>query len=68
MNNPILNADTRAGTIAGTLLAFGVALDCGQLLSTIILAGAGAIVSFFVSVGCRYITGRINRRSKSPGS
>src|SRR4051812_40969363 len=62
MNNYITDADTRIGTVAGTLLVVLCKIDTEQLLSTIIVAGSGAIASFIVSVACRYCWNRLSGR------
>ena len=62
MNNYITDTDTRIGTVTGTLLVVLCKIDTEQLLSTIIVAGSGAIASFIVSVACRYCWTRLGRR------
>jgi hypothetical protein len=62
MNNYITDADTRIGTVAGTLLVVLCKIDTEQLLSTIIVAGSGAIASFIVSVVCRYCWAKLGRK------
>ena len=42
--------DTLAGTIGGTLLSIAATINSDDIAKTIILASAGAIVSFFVSL------------------
>jgi hypothetical protein len=67
MNNYITDADTRNGTISGTLLVLLIHIDPAQLLSTVIVAVSGAIASFMASVACRYCWDRFSRRNKKPG-
>jgi hypothetical protein len=59
MNNYITDTDTRIGTLTGTLLVVLCKIDADQLLSTVIVAGSGAIVSFIVSATCRFLWNRI---------
>ena len=42
--------DTLAGTIGGTLLSIAAIINSEDIAKTIILASAGAVVSFFVSL------------------
>ena len=42
--------NTLAGTIGGTLLSIAATLNSDDIAKTIILASAGATVSFFVSL------------------
>ena len=42
--------DTLAGTIGGTLLSIAATINSEDIAKTIILASAGATVSFFVSL------------------
>jgi len=62
MNNYITDTDTRIGTVTGTLLVVLCKIDTEQLLSTIIVAGSGAIASFIVSVACRYCWNLLRRK------
>ena len=66
MNNYITDADTRTGTITGTLLVLLTRIDPTQLLSTVVVAGSGAIASFIVSVACRYCWNRLGGKNKKP--
>jgi hypothetical protein len=60
--NYLTDADTRSGTIGGTILVIVLQIDTTQLLSTIILAATGAVVSFAVSVFCKYAWKKLNRK------
>jgi hypothetical protein len=62
MNNYITDADTRTCTITGTLLVIVCKIDTTQLISTVVVAGTGAIASFVASVCCRYVWNRIRRQ------
>lgn len=50
-----------AGTIGGTLLSIFSNIQSEDIIKTSVLAGIGAIVSFFVSLGLKWI---IRRRSR----
>ncbi|WP_394767332.1 hypothetical protein [Ferruginibacter sp.] len=65
MHNQFDNT-TKAGTVSGTLLTIFVNLQYEDILKTVLLAGIGAFVSFFVSVGLKYllITMKNHRRRK----
>lgn len=49
MNDQINNGSTTAGTAGGLLTVMLVKLNAAELVNTVVLAGTGAIVSFFVS-------------------
>jgi len=53
--NYISDIHTRTGTLGGTLLVIILNIDATQLLSTVILAASGAVVSFVMSVFCKYL-------------
>ena len=61
-----LDNTTKAGTVSGTLLTIFVNLRYEDVLKTAILAALGAFVSFFVSVGLKYLlrTMKNHRRRK----
>ena len=52
---------TLAGTISGTLLAFVGNIHSDDLVKTAVLAAIGAVVSFVVSIGLRWISKRVKR-------
>ncbi|MCW3075128.1 MAG: hypothetical protein JWP69_2197 [Flaviaesturariibacter sp.] len=56
------NADTRAGTLGGTLLVLLVQIDPSELLKTGLLAATGATVSFAVSTGLKWLTRRWRKK------
>ncbi len=60
--NYITDPHTRTGTLGGTLLVVILNIDTTQLLSTIILAATGAVVSFVMSVLCKYAWKKMNRK------
>lgn len=49
---------TAAGTVGGTILSIFASIHSGEVTKTIILATIGAIVSFLVSLGLKWITKR----------
>ena len=53
---------TKAGTASGTLLTIFVNINSADVLKTIILAGIGAVVSFLVTVGLKYLYRLIKRK------
>ena len=65
MNNQFDNT-TKAGTVSGTLLTIFVNFRYEDILKTGLLAAIGAFVSFFVSVGLKYLlrTMKNHRRRK----
>ena len=62
MTNYITDADTRMGTIGGTLLVMLANINAGQLFNTVVMATTGAVVSFAVSLSCKYVSERMKRR------
>jgi hypothetical protein len=60
--NYITDTHTRTGTLGGTLLVVILNIDSMQLLSTIIMAATGAVVSFVMSVFCKYLWKRIGKK------
>jgi hypothetical protein len=46
---------TKMGTIGGTLAAVFVHVSAGEIYKTIFFAGIGAGVSFFVTLGLRWV-------------
>ncbi len=62
MNNHITDTHTRTGTIGGLLSVF---LFTGhQVLTTTITAATGAIVSFGVSMLCKYLLKQWSKRHR----
>ena len=53
----------RTGTAGGTLLVLLLQLKAEELLKTAVLAAVGAIVSFCVSLGLRWLMKRMRRRA-----
>ena len=61
MDNLITDADTRTGTVGGTLLVLLCHIDSGLILKTAVTAATGALVSFAVSVLCHFILKKIRK-------
>lgn len=59
MNNHLPSYDTISGTAGGTLLVILLQVDASQVYSTIILASIGAMVSYLVSLFCKFLYGQI---------
>lgn len=55
------NHSTKAGMIGGLLFVF-LGLSMGEIVKTAVLAAVGAIVSYGVSVGLRWIMQKIKRK------
>ncbi len=53
---------TAAGTLGGTLLSMFATVQTGDITKTIILATIGAVVSFFVSLGLKWIAKTLRTR------
>ena len=58
MNN-FFDSDTRTGTMGGMLLVL-LNINPPELLNTVVIAATGAIVSFMVSVLCKFVWEKIN--------
>lgn len=50
-----IGSDTAIGTIGGTLLTIAVHFDGGDIVRTIVFASIGALVSFIVSLFCKWV-------------
>lgn len=55
-----LDFNTRAGTLGGVF--FVLILQLGEVVKTMALAGIGAVVSFLVSMGLKWVVGRVRKR------
>ncbi len=49
---------TLIGTLSGTILSVVAMFDAGDIIKTVIMATIGAVVSFLVSRGLRWIWGK----------
>lgn len=55
MEGQTYSGHTASGTIGGILTVFLVNISSGDLIRTAIFAGVGAVVSFFISYGLRWM-------------
>ncbi|MEO8769977.1 MAG: hypothetical protein ABI402_07825 [Ferruginibacter sp.] len=62
MDQPLLNSNTKTGTLCGTMLVLLFKLNSEDLAVSAVLAATGATVSFLVSVLLKYLWGRIRRK------
>ena len=61
-----IDSNTRAGTIGGTVLVVLLNLFANDIIRTIGFAALGATVSFFVSLGWKWLVGKWqNRKGKT---
>ena len=61
MSIPSSHHGTVAGTAGGTLLSIFATIQSGDVTKTIILAALGAVVSFGVSLGLKWVAKRVRR-------
>jgi hypothetical protein len=59
MNNFHPDSDTLSCTLGGTLLALLYSVQLSELLNTVVIAATGAVVSFVVSLFCKFIWRKI---------
>lgn len=59
MNHYNLDTDTLSCTAGGTLLVLLYTVSPSELLNTVIIAATGALVSFMVSLFCKFIWRKI---------
>ena len=57
-----LHVSTRMGTAGGMLTVLLFSLSAGELVKTALLAAVGAAVSFTVSVGLKWVMGKLRDR------
>jgi mannitol-specific phosphotransferase system IIBC component len=62
MSIPSSHHGTVAGTAGGTLLSILASLQSGDITKTIVLAMLGAVVSFVVSLGLKWVARKVLRR------
>ena len=55
MNNNQLDNDTLSCTAIGTLLVILNSINPGELLNSVVIAATGTVVSFMVSLLCKFI-------------
>ncbi len=56
-----MDQGTKSGTVGGTLLTVVANIRSEDVLKTALLAAIGATISFFVSLGLRYLIKRIRK-------
>ena len=61
MSTPGNHQGTAAGTIGGTLLSIFANIQSGDITKTAILATVGAVVSFVVSLGLKWLAKKVRR-------
>ena len=61
MSIPSSHHGTAAGTAGGTLLSIFATIQSGDVTKTIVLATVGAVVSFVVSLGLKWVTKKVLR-------
>lgn len=62
MSAPGNHHGTAAGTIGGTFLSIVANIQSGDITKTAILATVGAVVSFLVSLGLKWMSKKVLRR------
>lgn len=55
------STDTKAGTVGGLLLVLFLRISGNEVLQTAAFSAVGAVVSFGVSVGLRWLVRKIRR-------
>ena len=63
MSNHSGHNGTLFGTIGGTLLSVSANLSSGDMLKTVFLAAIGAMTSFLVSLGMKWIHKKCTKKS-----
>ena len=59
MNDNYPDNSTLSCTIAGTFLVLLYSLNPTEIMNTVIIAATGAVVSFFVSLFCKFLWRKI---------
>ena len=60
--NSLTDAPAKAGTAGGTLLVVLLQISSGEVLKTAVLAAVGAVVSFGVSLGMKWLVKQLKRK------
>lgn len=63
--NHTFDTGTTAGTVGGTLLTVLMNVYLEDISRTMVLATVGAVVSFLVSLGCKWVWRKFNSRNKN---
>ncbi|MCU7551610.1 hypothetical protein OCK74_20995 [Chitinophagaceae bacterium LB-8] len=53
---------TLTGTVGGTLFVLLIQIGSGEILKTTVLAAIGAVVSYLVSWGLKFLVKRLKRK------
>ena len=61
-----IDVNTRTGTIGGTMVAIILNIFANDIIRTIGFAALGATVSFFVSLGWKWLIKRYKKRKNRP--
>ena len=56
-----IESGTILGTVSGTALTVVVNIGSSDIIKTVVLAAIGAVVSFGVSVGLKWLTRRLKK-------
>lgn len=65
MNDPLHHSgNTIGGTVGGTMLVILLQIHNADVIKTCILAAIGAVVSYLVSLGMKWLVLRINNYCK----
>lgn len=67
MDSQSFNANTRSGTLGGTLLVILVQVNWAGLFNTALIAAVGAVTSYSVSVALGWIGRKFFRKAKHEG-
>ena len=59
MNHHTFDNDTLSCTAVGTLLVLLNGISAAELLNTVVIAATGALVSFIVTICCKFIWHKI---------
>ena len=64
MSEPLFTPGTKVGTAAGAITIFIANIGSADIIKTTLLAGIGAVISFFVSLLLRKIVRWFKHRSR----
>lgn len=59
--NQVFDGTTKRGTVGGTLLTILGNINCEDIVKTAILAAVGAVVSFGVTLLCKFLIKRMKK-------
>ena len=65
MNNHNIDTNTLSCTAVGTLLALLYTINPAEIVNTAVIAATGAVVSFVVSLFCKYLWQKIKAEKDS---